>query len=450
MAKNIVQDVIPRESRKTIRDISLDSSEKTSSHSKLSREKNFEPQQREEPHFNNQSQEIDEWNDVRKPVKRHWPLWALGMLSAGVLIFVVGNLFAGATVAVTPKTQAVTLNLDLTASPKAEVGEIEYTPVVWVRDLDELVPSDGERRAEVRASGKIIIYNNYSVTSQRLVKNTRFETPDGLIYKIADSLTVPGRRNVSGKIIPGSIEALVYAESAGEEYNIGLTDFTVPGFKSNSERFTNFYGRSKTSMTGGRIGTEKFVSEEKLAEVRKRLQLKLEKGLQIEALSEVPSDSILYDTAYRITFEPVLAGSADRSDSITVRERARFTGFLLKKNALAAAIAKNTLGSYDGSPVRIGDMESLKFKLGANTTNSSGATVGPIKFNLKGSAEVVWLVDEEKLKIDLVGKERGDLEAVAAKHPSIVKADVTFRPVWKNSFPASAFKIKVVISNEEK
>ena len=53
---------------------------------------------------------------------------------------------------------------------------------------------------ERKASGQIIVYNAYNDNNQKLIKNTRFETPDGKIYRIQASIIVPGTKVEEGKI----------------------------------------------------------------------------------------------------------------------------------------------------------------------------------------------------------------------------------------------------------
>ncbi|MBI2476116.1 MAG: hypothetical protein HYV67_02650, partial [Candidatus Taylorbacteria bacterium] len=420
MPKNVLQDVVPRGSRKSIREIPV---------SRQNRDNR--------PEFVAYREGGVEWQTGGPGRFSKWAIWLIGIVSALVLLAVLGNIFSGATVTLTPKSQAVKVDLELTAKIKAPAGELSYTPFSLVREKEIAVPADGERPAELRASGKIIIYNNYSATGQRLVKNTRFETPDGLIYKIADSVTIPGRRAVSGKTVPGSIEVMVYAESAGEEYNIGLTDFTIPGFKSNPERFANFYGRSKTAMTGGKIGTEKIVSDDKALQVRQKLDATLLNELVAEARAHLPKDAIFYDKAYRLRFEAVPAAGEAPKDSVMFRERARFTAYFIKRADLSQAVAQNAIDNFDGAPVAMPGEEKLIFSLsGKDVYNPT--SVGPISFHLKGDAGIVWQIEPDKLTAELAGKGKNELPAVAARYPAVLKADAVVRPFWKSVFPKSA------------
>ena len=78
------------------------------------------------------------------------------------------------------------------------------------------VTSENEVTIKTEASGKIVVYNNYSTAGQKLIKDTRFETPNGLIFRIKDAVTVPGKKTVGGETVPGSLEVTVYADKEGD------------------------------------------------------------------------------------------------------------------------------------------------------------------------------------------------------------------------------------------
>src|SRR3989338_4777304 len=145
MPKNIVQDVIPRGNRKSIRDVSPS---------------------RESRIFNEITARKVEEDVVLKVVRDTYRvereggvgsfkgqppsrssrlvLWSIGVVSAIVLVVILGNVFSSATHTVTPRSQKVPVNLNLTAKPKAAVGELTYTPLNLVRDKEEIVAADGE------------------------------------------------------------------------------------------------------------------------------------------------------------------------------------------------------------------------------------------------------------------------------------------------------------------
>ncbi len=438
MPRNIVQDVIPKGGRRSIRDVS---SSYTARESSKKDESDVEEENVEyEKPVRRQLQSARTGNDHSR-----FFLWLISAVAILVLTFILASFFSGATVNVVPTSQSISVNLDLIAKIKPLPTELGFTPLSVVKDKDMTVTADSEQKMETKATGKIIVYNNYSVGVQRLVKNTRFETPDGLIYRITESVTVPGRHTVSNQIVPGSIEVAVVADMVGSEYNIGLTDFTIPGFKSDSNRFASFYARSKTPMTGGKIGVEKVISPDKAQEIKKQLQKELTEAILAEIRSGVPEDSVFYESGYNITFETIPSGSKKDSNEVTVRERARATAFVFKKDDLAKFIAQGTLKSFDSSPLTIQGAEQVDFVLKSPLSFDS-AVAGPIRFGLKGNVTLIWKVDEAKLQSDLAGISKKMLTEIIGKYSSIKSAEAVVRPIWKGTFPKDISKIKVVIS----
>ncbi|MEK7575104.1 MAG: hypothetical protein AAB511_02650 [Patescibacteria group bacterium] len=448
MPKNILQDVVPRNGRRSIRDIPVSrqgqKTQSTNSYNRQDLENNSEPVR--EIEYSRTEQETLTWKGDAVNNTSRWVIWTIGIVSSGFLVMVLGNIFSGATVTVTPKSQIVAIDREFTAKPNAPLGSFSYTPYSLVSEKEVSIPADGEKSVETRGSGKIIIYNNYSATSQRLVKNTRFETPDGLIYKISDSVTVPGRQVLDGKLVPGSIEVLVIAESAGSEYNIGLTDFKIPGFKSNAERFIAFYAKSKTIMSGGKIGTEKVVSEQKTIEARNKLDVALTESLLAEARTHVPADSILYEGAYRVSYEPVVVSTNAGQNNIIIRERARLNAYFIKHTDIAKVVAQSVITDFDGSDVLVPNDNKLVFIL-RKKDGESATTVGPIQFNLKGAATIVWQIDKDKLASNLAGKDKDELSSIAGSDSAVLRATAVIRPFWKGVFPKSTKDIKVKVES---
>src|SRR3989344_5907949 len=210
-------------------------------------------------------------------------------ISVGVLVilgFVFGmmTLFTSAKVAIVPKSSSQTFNMALIAYKNPNIAgtatstpSLKYEILDLVKEAEVEVPASGEEMAENKAQGTITIYNNFSSEPQRLITRTRFESPTGLIYRIQESVVVPGK-TAGG---PGMIEALVVAEEAGDKYNTNKTDFTVPGFKDDAARYAGFYAKSKTAIEGGFIGRMKKVApadkELALSQLKDSLRLELEK-----------------------------------------------------------------------------------------------------------------------------------------------------------------------------
>ena len=184
----------------------------------------------------------------------------------------------------------------------------------------------------------------------------------------------------------------------------------------------------------------KQVSPEKLAQAKANLDKRLQADLFTSAVAQAPTNFILYPGAYKIDFES-LPNQDVGKDSVAIQEQVKFSGFLLEKTKLAEAIARLSVANFDGKPVTIPQIDKLVFELhksiGTDTTSQ-------ISFGLKGSASVEWLYDAEKLKSDLAGKSKTDIEATLKSYPGISKAEVVIRPFWQSHFPDKISRISVV------
>lgn len=358
---------------------------------------------------------------------------------AGVAVF-SGIFKQSAVVTVEPKVKTVTLDGSFQAHKEPKDGELGFTVMTLSAEDTQTVPATGEKQVETRASGRIVIFNNQSSASQRLIKNTRFETPQGLIYRIQDSVVVPGQKKVNGETVPGSLEVTVYADSPGTNYNIGLTDFTIPGFKGDP-RFQTFFARSKTPMTGGATGTIKTGAPSDIARARESLRAALKDKALSDAKGQVPAGSVLYPAGATVVYESLSA-----PEDSAVKERATVYAPLFDSAALSAFLAGQTIAGFDGALVLAQNLPDLTFIPSQPDLNVS--TADDVSFSLSGSVTFVWQFDQDKLKSDLAGQDKGRVETVLAGFPAISKASVSVKPFWKGSLPSDAANISVSIQGE--
>ena len=161
-----------------------------------------------------------------KNIKGRWRIWALVVISIFSLTGAVFYVFSSAEVVIIPRVAEADFNNDFKAKKyngstfsETTLGyNIYHVEKLGTKNLD----ADGDKLVQRKSSGIIIIYNKFSDSTQKLIKNTRFETPDGLIYRIDQSVVIPGRTTVSGKITPGSVEAKVYGDEPGVKYKYFL------------------------------------------------------------------------------------------------------------------------------------------------------------------------------------------------------------------------------------
>lgn len=415
MPKNI-EDIILPERRRSIRDVPIPERRK--------RDDNFET-----PQIVTKTPPI--------PRKNLWLATGTAIL---VLVFVILSIFDSATLAYIPKFSAVSFDHDIYTARKTGAEGLLYSVVKLSGDKGLEAKASGEEKIERKASGTIIIYNASRV-AQKLRATTRFETPDGKIYQIKDTITIPGKSVTGGVEKLGTLEVRIYAERPGEAFNIGLTDFTLPGLKGTS-LFTSVYARSKTEMSGGLVGVEKIVSDQDKVLIKTQLEKALIDELTSEVEAQVPEDFILLAPLSSVTFDDLPQTESRSKDSVMVNMRANFSGVMFKRSDLSKHLALDKIGLAAGESVDVSGFDSLSFAF-ADTLSADLFLSNEIKFSITGKAIVVWRTDEVALKADLIGKHKKDIPSILNNYPTVHSATITIRPFWKNSFPSESAHISI-------
>ena len=345
-----------------------------------------------------------------------------------------------ATVTLERKVTTAKVDAAIVARESDGGAELSYVVVRTEKTLEKEVPATGESYVERKATGTITIYNNFSSASQRLVKNTRFETPDGRIYRIGDSVVVPGRTGSGASAVPGRVDAIVTADAAGEAFNVQESDFTIPGFKGDP-RYQGFYARTKTPIGDGFTGTIKTAKPEDIEAARRELDLSLKTELLAQAIAELPPDYILFENAAAIRYE-----DASPEGSSKVVRKGTLTGILFPTEALAAALAGRSGVATEGAPLHIENVTNtvaVQF-LSPITVESLSTKKMDVRFSGE-SVRFVFDVDMEALRNDLVGKPKIEsiTNEVFGAYPGIRDAQISVSPFWKGSLPGDVEDIRI-------
>lgn len=367
-------------------------------------------------------------------------LVALFILGAG---FFVNVLMGGAEVTVYPRYKDVNVQANFIAHKEPKADELSYELLTLEAEGERQVKANGQEMVSERATGKIFIYNSQNST-QRLIKNTRFESPDGKIFRIEESVEVPAAaKNGAGETAPGVITAEVFADGTGEQYNLEPTRFTVPGLKG-SDQYDKIYAESTSAFVGGFEGNKYIIDDVELGTAKQALHLELRDSLLAQLESKRPNGFILYNDAVTVTFD-TLPATTYGDEMATIKERARLQVPIFKESEFAEYIAKATIPGYEGEPVVITDPKTLVFSYPSPTTTTSDiAPLTELEFKLNGTTQIVWTFDEEKLKKDLVGLPKTGHKALMSGYPALRSAKAVVRPFWATSYPDDVNKIKII------
>jgi hypothetical protein len=344
--------------------------------------------------------------------------------------------FADAKVTITPQAKTTSVSGDFTATFNA--GDLPYEIVTVTKTVSANVPAESTENANDPAQGTITIYNAQEA-SQTLIKNTRFQSPDGLIFRIQDSVSIPGGSASS----PGSIKATVYADTGGDQYNIGPTTFTVPGLKG-SAAYDKVTAKSTEAFTGGFSGERPSVSDATRDAQNEKNKAALNTALEEAVAGELKAGYIVVPGAMFVSTAPA-PDTAGKDDTVNVNLKGTATAVAFPNGALAKAIAFQTLGSYAGEPVAIEDVKTLK--LTPSTEGTPTAEQGSFAFSLSGSATIVYDVDPTKIAGAVAGKTRSAAYSIIQSFPEVNRAILTVRPFWKGSFPTDPSDIVIATTS---
>lgn len=430
-----MQDLIQQSERRSVRNISIDKpkaliEEQGDGHT---------PEQTTVPPMPPRQQfgKIEGYSSGKS--KKWWWIGG-GALALIIVLIIVGSVFGGATVTITPRQAAVNLDTTFTAALDPIPGTVGFEVVTVTKESSRTVKATGSETISRPASGTIIVYND-TETAQKFIKNTRFQTPSGLIFRIPESISIPAKTASA----PGQIETKVFADTAGEEYNIDLSDFVVATFKEkNDPLLSKIYARSKTAMTGGFEGTVKVASKADTEAAEAAMETELADSLVTEASSALPEGFVIVPETGSFAYETLPnQESADGSVVITVRGE----GKLLAVSSLdvAQAAAADRIPGYTGEPVAFSDTSTLSFALVDPTFDLVSATSTEIR--VSGPATLIWTFDVDELKEKLADKSRSMTATIFGEYPGIERADVVIRPFWNRSLPEKVEEINVTIEN---
>lgn len=355
-----------------------------------------------------------------------------------VILASVGALFyfSSARVEVTPNSVSAAVQGPFTATGSG--GTLPYQVITAQKIAAQDVQGSGTKAVHSFASGSITIYNTQS-KAQRLITNTRFATPAGLIFRIHTAVTIPG--GTSAK--PGSITAKVFADQAGSSYNVDPTSFTIPGF-AGTPLASEVYARSSAAMAGGASGNVPVVDAALEARTRAALIGALTPDLLASIQAKVPSGYVLINGAATTTFQELPPTPSSTAGMVSMKEQGTVTAVVFPNAALASAIASSVSGiGYQGEPLTIASSSSLVL----TAPGMPNPDANSFSFALTGTVSLTYTVDPSRIAAAVAGKTRSEAEVALTNYPEVKRAIIILRPFWRQTFSQDPSTISVVVSN---
>jgi hypothetical protein len=340
-----------------------------------------------------------------------------------------------------PRTHTIVFDntVPFTAYPaeSAASGTLPYTVQSFTFADSEVVPAQGTHHVESKASGTITVVNDFSPTPVKLLATTRFETPDGLIFRAPAQVMVPGKKGST----PGTVQVTVVADEAGDKYNVGpITKLTLPGLKGGA-MYASVYAKSDAAFAGGFSGdqpqTAPGATEAAVAQIRTRLDAKYR-----AALGTIASSTTALPDLARISYTDV-PPTSEGDSSVRIRQQITVQVPVFTTDVLANTLAQSY--SADASIHDVNLVPGADFA--AKSSDSASTTLGSdaISFTLNGKAQLVWQVDQKALTTALAGHDQGAFQTIIGGFPFVQEAKARVEPFWASSFPKNPDNIVIVV-----
>lgn len=355
------------------------------------------------------------------------------------------SLFAKTEIEIWPKGETLTFKERINIDPELEESDFQAKVIPGKVFEDQKfrtdeVPSSGKTIKKEKARGIIRVYNTYSTADQPLLSGTRFVSTDGKLFKSLKREVIPGGRYEKGKLVPGEIDIKVEAAEPGEDYNIGTSTFSIPGFAGTS-RYTAFYGKSFSPMEGGFIGEVAEISEEDLEKAQAALAERLKKESSDFLKSVIPAGFVLLDEAVsqEIIESETSSEPGEKADSFFLSIKAESNGLAFRQSDIEV-FAKGFIGS-DIPPDKEIQEESLEVKY-----LDSWLEEEKLVLNLEIKAKIYPILDLTALKKALLGRSLGEVRMFLENLDQITEIEISPRPFWKKKLPEEFEKVEIKLN----
>ncbi len=369
--------------------------------------------------------------------------WVFKIIFVVILLVVFFNTKEKTTITLRPHYQYVEMEniINTYRNPKQEQLGFD---IIAITDTSSIsIIADETRPVSFKSTGEIIIYNNFSSEPQRLLANTRFKSASGKIFLLDDNeVIVPGKKGST----PGSIKVSVFAEKAGKEYNIDITDFSIPGFKEAGliNKYNGMYAVSTKSMAGGEIGTESYISNNKKEEAQEKLTQDLSKRLREKLQKEKTDNVIVVTGSEQFIFKETLYTSDDTGSAGILSREGTIVAIVIGKENIGNYIADNYLEKADSQEVKLLSANAIKVSL-ENGDTLDLKDLNFAKIRVYGSPLYSWIVNKEEVKEKISGVLKKEVVDVIDMIPSIDRAHIQIRPFWKQTISKDPKDIIITI-----
>lgn len=336
-----------------------------------------------------------------------------------------------ATITITTKEDPINVETTVTVGDKGPLG-IEGTVTTTIVTLEQTFSPTGSKKEPGTAVGRVTLHNDGNAP-QALVATTRLLTPEGVLFRLKDAVTVPAN---------GTVEANVYADQKGEAGDIGpVAKFTIPGL--NDAKQKQIYASSKQAMTGG-LSTVGVLSMGDIDKAKKQLLEAIQKKGEESLQSKFPDQPGVFSVVQEAVEHDGKVG--DEVGTLLIKGKATVLGVFYNRDQVRAT-AEQGLKKH-----AVDDIGSIR------TTDKEPKVVFGEYNPEKNTADltvyhngVVTLNSESKQlqKMLFFGKTKEEVRRYLLSLDHVYGVDVSFRPMWVGTVPYVPDHVNIVVKQVE-
>lgn len=326
-------------------------------------------------------------------------------------------------------------------TPKIENGRITLPGELLSANKNAQIEiaAKGKLQVNEKAKGTLTVWNAFDKNPQTLVASTRFESPDGKIFRLIKQIIVPGAKIEGSKSVPSSIDAEVIADSAGESFNVSAQkNWHIPGFKG-TPRYDGFYAENVLAMAGGFSGErpqatdeDRKIGEEKLAQILESALVTQMNVLLSEKFTLIPGA-----THFSVT-KTEIQTDAGRADKGLLYGEAEMKKMVFIEDMFKTALTQR----FDEDLPEGAKTESFSALYGEPTIDWVN---GVMEIQITGTAVFIPTIDSEKIARDIKGKKERELRDYVFNIPGLDNAKAVLWPFWVKNVPLNSDRIKILI-----
>lgn len=400
-------------------------------------------------------------------------LIALITISFLLVLIIFYIALPGSTIYLTPKSDVIDHTVNVTfANYEANKAELDNHPdkvlashnITTTIHRTILQGTSGKIFEGQNAHGRLTV-SNTEPRPWPLIPNTRFQTQDGIVFRINQFVTVPAGRNGQ----PGTLDVDVaadpfdaYAQPIGERGNLQPTKFFLPGLNADNQK--KISAESKIAFVGGSTSVKKKVSKEDINAATNKLKKDLQDSVESElekaiadkntSMSDRAKFTLLKGKlAYhlndpRISIPPDIEGK--QIDQFEASGELDVSGVyfnlnevldIMKAELKVRKSPDKRIVKIDDSTIsyRIFDVDAAaqKFKVTANLKGIEEYDINPSREN---GERII-----QKIKEHIVGRKVQDAKDYILGLPEIAAVDIKNWPVWAPTVPSIPDNISVEI-----